>query len=89
MNENVISELLLEMESSDSDLLQNRDWDPLYLSEIFSEEFFEAVDHWSSNISDVELIGEMEKVERYCPITEDISLEDEVLCNAVEKIEYE
>ena len=31
----------------------------------------------------------VEKVEKYSPIVEDISLDDEVLCQAVEKIETE
>ena len=34
-------------------------------------------------INDAELVHESNKVECYSPITEDISLDDEVLCNAV------
>ena len=35
------------------------------------------------------LIKEMEEYERYCPIVEDISLDDNVLCDAVQRIEDE
>ena len=31
----------------------------------------------------------VENMERYCPIVEDISLEDDILCSEVEKIETE
>ena len=45
---------------------------------------------WSySNISDSEIVAVADKVESYCPITEDISLDDSELCSAVEKIEQE
>ena len=84
-----ISSLVVEMEVSDDILISNCDWDPCYLQEIFREEFINFSDHWNCHISDEDLNIEMDKIERYCPITEDISLEDEVLCNAVEKIEDE
>ena len=35
------------------------------------------------------MVEELNKVDRYCPVTEDISLDDEVLYNAVEKVEEE
>ena len=42
---------------------------------------------------DSELVDASQKVEEkkepYCPITEDISLDDQELCSAVEKIEEE
>ena len=44
---------------------------------------------WRSNVRDVDLINETEKVESYCPITEDILLDDDVLCHAVENVETE
>ena len=31
----------------------------------------------------------LKKMEKYCPIVKDISIEDEVLCSAVEQIEKE
>ena len=77
------------MELSDKTLWSNRDWDPSYLSELFKEDFYDFSNMWSSNVTDNEIITETEKVERYCPITEDISLDDNVLCRAVEKIEEE
>ena len=40
-------------------------------------------------MKDKELVNEVEKIERHCPTTEDISLDDKVLCSAVEKIEDE
>ena len=40
-------------------------------------------------MNDTELVSEMERVAHYNPITEDISLEDDVLCKALDKIENE
>ena len=77
------------MDISDSDLLSNRDWDPVYLCELFSEDFYEFKDLWKSNVNDMDLVEHSEKVERYVPIVEDISVEDEVLCSAVDQIEKE
>ena len=78
------------MDISDENLICNRDWDPSYLSQIFDVEFYDFTDMWaSSNVSDSDLITEIEKVEHYCPIVEDISLDDSELCSAVEKIEEE
>ena len=44
-----------------------------------------------SNIGDEDLVKEVNRVEheRYCPITEDTSLDDEMLCTAVLEIESE
>ena len=64
----------------------NRDWDPTYLQELFRVDFYDFSKHWRSKISDADLNMEIDTVETYCPITEDISIEDEVLYNAVEKI---
>ena len=81
--------LVVEMEVSDNYFMNNRDWDPVYLQDLFREDFFDFTEHWSSPLSDAELNQEMDKLEKYCPITEDISMEDEVLCQVVEKIEHE
>ena len=77
------------MEVSDECFVENRDWDPSYLALLFSEEFNDFGDLWKSNVTDMELVSEVNKLEAYCPIVEDISLEDEVLCTAVERIEEE
>ena len=60
------------------------DWDPSYLNEIFQKDFYEFADLWSSNVMDSELIYESNKMDIYCPITVDISMDDQTLCNAVE-----
>ena len=51
----------------------NRDWDPSYLSEIFSQDFYEFGELWKSNLDDLALVDEVQKLEKYCPIVEDIS----------------
>ena len=66
---------------SDDFLLRHRDWEPSYLSEILTQDFYE--------FSDTDWVREVEKVERYSPIVEEISLEDKVLCTAVENTERE
>ena len=75
------------MDISDGYLLENRDWDPLYLSKLFDKEFNNFDDLWISDISDNDLKMEAERVEKYVPIVEDISVDDDELCSAVEKIE--
>ena len=77
------------MDISDSLLSSNRDWDPSYLNEIFQEDFYEFSELWSSNVMDSELVQECNKIDIYCPVTEDISLDDQTLCSAVEHIEKE
>ena len=77
------------MEVPDRVLCDNRDWDPSYLASLFSTDFFEFNDLWHTDITDSELLKEMDKVECYSPLVEDISLEDEELCQAVERIELE
>ena len=74
---------------SDSVLFANRDWDPVYLSSIFDEEFYDFKDLWSAEIQDSDLLIAMENYEKYSPIVEDISLDDSTLCTAVEQIEAE
>ena len=77
------------MDVSDTWLWSNRDWDPSYLSSIFDKDFYDFNDLWLSNINDMELLEAGKDVERYCPIVEDISMDDQELCEAVEQIEYE
>ena len=78
------------MEVSDGFLIYNRDWDPSYLSEIVQQDFYDFPNLWGdSSVQDSDLVNEMERVERYQPIVEDISIEDDILCSAVEKIEKE
>ena len=67
----------------------SRDWDPSYLAEVFSGDFDDMSELWSSNIGDQELVSEVEKMEKYQPIVEDISMDDEELCSVVETIESE
>ena len=76
-----------EMEISDELLLDNRDWDPSYLSEVLSVDFFEFEDLWDSNVNNCDLVSEVNKMEMYQPVVEDISLDDDTLCEAVELIE--
>ena len=35
----------------------------------------------------MELVEEAERLEKYCPVVEDISLNDDTLCSAIEDIE--
>ena len=78
------------MDVPDACLWNKRDWDPSYLRKIFSHDFYEFSELWSDkNIKDTELVKQVEMVEKYSPIVEDISLDDETLCTAVEKIEDE
>ena len=77
------------MEISDRYFVTNRDWDSCYLRELISEDFYEFKDLWQSNVGDVELVKEVEKVDKYSPVVEDISLDDATLYNAVEEIENE
>ena len=77
------------MDLSDDYFIDNHDWDPSYLMDIFTQDFESFDSLWCSTISDIELVHNVEQVEKYCPITEDISMDDNVLCSAVEKIEEE
>ena len=77
------------MDISDRLFFTNRDWDPCYLHTIVSEDFFEFKELWETNVCDKELVQVADKVDHYCPIVEDISLDDETLCRAVEQIEKE
>ena len=73
----------------DCDFLLNSDWDPVYLASIFDSEFDECSCLWDNNTTDLELLEGVKLLEMYSPIVEDISLDDEVLCSALEQIETE
>ena len=65
-----------------------------YLSIIFDVEFDDMSDLWDfdQSLKDLELVEVMdhyEKSDKYVPLVEDISLDDEFLCDAVETIEHE
>ena len=57
--------------------------------EIFTQDFEEYPNMWESNVSDTQLVNHVEKLEKYSPVVEDISMDDETLCSAVKQIEYE
>ena len=88
-NIGIISCLYVKMEVADAMYVRNRNWDPCYLRDLFQEEFYKFGDLWKSNVMDIELLEESDRVERYCPIKEDISLDDDTLCKAVENVEDE
>ena len=78
----------------DEDFHSNLDWDPCYLSFIFDVEFDDMSDLWDFDQSskDSELVEVMDgykKSDKYVPLVEDISLDDEFLRDAVETIEHE
>ena len=77
------------MDTFDYYLSRDKDWDPSYLAMLFSQDFNDFSDLRCSETSDTELVKEMEKLDIYCPIVEDISMEDDVLVKAVEQIKYE
>ena len=79
------------MDIADRVFITNRDWDPHYLREVVSQDFYDFTELWNINISDMELVqaetgGAMD---RYMPLVEDISLDDQTLYKAVEQIEHE
>ena len=69
--------------------MANRDWDPCYLRYIFSQDFYEFGDLWLNGVGDQDMIKAAENIEPYSPIVEDISMDDDSLCKAVEQIERE
>ena len=71
------------------DFFVNRDWDPVYLTSIFDTDFHDCSELWDSSMDDLKLMEVVHDVERYSPLVEDISIEDDVLCSAVEEIETE
>ena len=78
-----IGHLAMEFE----DLSCNLDWDPSYLLLIFYQDFYDMSELWnaSSSISDSDILKAM--YQKYSPIIEDISIDDDSLCEAVEAIE--
>ena len=75
------------MELSDAHFTCNRDWDPSYLKSIFDTDFYEYSDLWSNSMDDSEILDVATFGEPYQPIV--ISMDDNELCSAVEKIESE
>ena len=76
-------------ELDDCNLLLYRDWDPAYLASIFDSDFNDNTDLWNNSMDDLEVVHVAKHGERYCPIVEDISMDDFELCSAVEQIESE
>ena len=74
---------------TDNYIRNNQDWDPCYLRRIFDKNFDNISELWLDGVEDSVLLKEMENYEHYCLIVEDISLDDDELCSAVEIIEYE
>ena len=72
-----------------TDILMNRDWDPVYLASIFDQDFNDMSELWSSDMNDREVVHVANHGEIYSPIVEDISFDDSELCHAVEQIENE
>ena len=77
------------MDVSDAVIGCNKDWDPSYLLDIFTEDFYDFDELWDNSLTDSDLVQGVSKMEKYCPVVEDISMDDEELCKAVEQIEYE
>ena len=66
------------MDIADQVFVTNLDWDPQYLMECVTQDFYDFKDHWQNSISDTELIsGEVPS--RYTPMVEDISLVNDTL----------
>ena len=65
------------MDLADRMFLTNRDWDPCYLHDIVTQDWFDFRELWQSNICDKELIHAVEEHERYYHVVEDISLDDD------------
>ena len=73
----------------EDDLFLNLDWDPVYLAYLFREEFDDIDYLWDFEIvNDLELLKMSEisdcVTEKYSPCVEDISLDDDVLCDALD-----
>ena len=79
------------MDIADRVFVTNLDWDPQYLMECVMQDFYDFTKHWQNCLSDKELIdGERPGPgSRYCPLVEDMSLDDDTLYEAVEQIEQE
>ena len=87
----------LKVDLEDSSFVSNRDWDLMYLYELFKEDFFDFgnMSVQDRELSDEELVSAVEVVEndrnceKYSPIVEDITMDDLELSAAVEKIKQE
>ena len=78
------------MDISDRVFATNCDCDPQYLRELVTQDFYDFSEHWQNSISDMDLVAtEGCSSHRYCPVIEDISLDDDTLYEAVEQIEHE
>ena len=74
---------------ADRVFMVNYDWDPSYLRYIFSQDFFEFCELWSNGMGDQDMIWAAEASERYCPVVENISLDNDTLYYAVAQIKNE
>ena len=79
----------IKMDLSDRVFTAKRDWDPCYLRYIFSQDFYEFRNLWLNGVGDEDMIKATENTEPYSPIVEDISMDDDSLCQAVKQIERE
>ena len=80
----------MEWPSNECYLFTNLDWDPSYLALLFSKDFENMSSLWNCElVSDVELLEFSKNEEKYSPCVEDISLDDDMLLNAVNQIEAE
>ena len=77
------------MDIADRVFATNRDWDPHQLREIVMQDFYDFMELWQSEISDMELVALEGPSGSYCPVVEDMSLDDEGLYEAVAQIEQE
>ena len=62
------------------------------MRDIVCQDFYDFSKHWSNSVPNMELIAAEATAKgdgRYCPVVEDISLDDEALYEAVTQIENE
>ena len=52
------------MEISDCIMWCNKDWDLSYLSDIFTQDFYDFQDLWQSNVSDGQLVNDVTNFEK-------------------------
>ena len=77
---------IMSMESND--IFLSWDWDPCYLAYIFDQDFFDMAELWDGDdTTDSSLLESFENKDIYAPILEDISLDDDLLHEAVEEME--
>ena len=73
------------MEIADRMFVMNRDWDPIYLRELITQDFCDFWDLWHTTFCNMELMKAAERVDRHAPVMEDICLDATTLCQAVKK----